>query len=64
MAIDIPYQVIGREEQSAKDYIQSYSLRWRVVKRDGIPFIVTGDVDGNRINLSIDKGTVTKASRG
>lgn len=64
MTIDIPYQVIGWEEQSAKDYIQSLGLRSRVVKRDGTPLIITMDFNGNRINLSVDKGVVIEARRG
>lgn len=64
MAIDIPHHVIGWEEQAAKDYITSYGLRWRVVKRDGVPAIVTRDFNGNRVNVSIDKGIVLEAHRG
>ena len=64
MTIDIPYQVINWEEQSAKDHILSFGLSWRVVKRDGTPLIVTRDFNGNRINLSIDRGIVIEAHRG
>ena len=64
MTIDIPYQVISWEEQPAKDYIQSVGLTWRVVRRDGTPLIVTCDFNGNRINLSVDKGVVIEARRG
>ena len=64
MSIDIPYQVIGWEEQPAKEHIRSLGLHCRVVKRDGTPLIVTSDFNGNRINLSVDKGVVIEARRG
>lgn len=56
--------LIGSSEADAIEMIQSSNYSYRVTSRDGVRFMLTMDVDFNRINLDIDKNRVIKAKFG
>ena len=56
--------VVGMSEDDAVKAIEAAGYTSRVVERDGKSFPVTMDVRGDRINLTIADGKVTKATVG
>ena len=56
--------VIGMEKQAALDLITGSGLRARIETEDGEHFILTMDLDNNRLNLTVTDGKVTSVRRG
>jgi hypothetical protein len=57
-------QVIGMDELSAIEYIDSLGFSSRVVERDGESFIVTADYRPDRINLAVRGNQVFNTTLG
>ena len=64
IALKTARDVVGLDESSAKNVIVTNGCTWRVRSRDGAYYIGTNDVEPLRINLTIEKETVTKATTG
>lgn len=56
--------VVGMKEDDAVEKIKNADCISRVVARDGEYFIVTMDLRGDRINLTIKNGIVKSADLG
>ena len=56
--------LVGMKEVDAIKTLGEHGVRIRVVHRDGENFIITSDFKTNRVNLSIEKGRVSKAEIG
>ena len=54
-------ELIGMDDQAAATLVQKSSLIPRIVYEDGEHYIVTMDIRGDRINLSLEKGKVISA---
>lgn len=58
-------QLVGMKEVDAIKVLGDHGmLKIRIVHRDGENFIVTRDYKTDRVNLSIEKGRVSKAEIG
>jgi hypothetical protein len=57
-------QLIGMEKQAAIDLCKTNGVAVRVRSEDGEAFIGTADLRMDRINIHVNKGKVTSASRG
>lgn len=56
--------LIGMKIEDAADLINKNNLIERIVSEDGVNYMVTMDLNLNRINLSTVDGLVTKATIG
>lgn len=57
-------EVVGMTKQDACRWLKDRGLTYRTVKEDGKNFIITMDLCFDRVNLTIEKGLITKADRG
>jgi hypothetical protein len=63
-AEEIAHDVVGRSEKDAVAAIEQAGLVARTVMRDGEAFVVTDDHRTDRINLTVEGGTVIRADVG
>lgn len=57
-------KVVGKNEEEAKQIIENHGYKSRITARDGERFMITLELDQNRINLEIEDGTVKRAEIG
>ena len=56
--------LVGKTKEEAANLCRANGYFPRVVREDGVGFMITMDLRFDRINLDIDKGLVTRASIG
>jgi hypothetical protein len=56
--------LIGKTVKDVEAHCITSGLTARLVEEDGVGFIGTCDYDISRLNLTVEKGVVTKISRG
>ena len=56
--------LLGKHEAAAWETIQDLEAIPRIVRRNGIPLVVTRDYNPNRINLEIESNIVVKVHKG
>ncbi len=52
---------IGLTLEKATELAEKENLRWRVVKENGERFLLTQDMDSNRVNFEVENNIITKA---
>lgn len=57
-------QLVGFSEKTAESCVTDAGLVWRVVERDGEPFVVTQDYNPLRVNVVIESSEVTEVRVG
>ncbi len=57
-------RILGLSEEAARDLATQSGCRLRVVRRDGISFLVTLKYDSRSIDVAIEDGVVVYASPG
>lgn len=57
-------ELLGLSEGEAKRMITGSNRKYRISRRDGIPYILTRDYKVGRVNLGIEKGKVVAAYKG
>ena len=58
---EFPFCVIGMTEQEARKHCVDSDVVFRCIQRDGSKLVVTRDLRGDRINVAIENGIVTRA---
>jgi hypothetical protein len=52
-------KVIGMREEDAIVYLASQKMVLRVIRQDGVDYMVTDDYRIDRVNVEINKGVIT-----